>query len=151
MTSESSRFLVPALAAAVLLLCAGTPCASARADQDDQAFDAKVLLDDGTLIRLTDFHLGTGYYRHRLSTGRQPLLLPLETVERIERLGDSADAIRVVFTNGTAMTTVWRHPGAQRPHGTLPDGSPWEGTIGSLREIVILRPAGEVGEGPQSR
>jgi len=95
MTSESSRFLVPALAAATLLLCADTPYASA---QDAQVFAAKVLLDDGTLIQLTDFHLGSGYYRHRLSTGRQPLLLPLETIERIERLGDSADAIRVVFS-----------------------------------------------------
>ncbi len=148
MTSESSRFLVPALAAATLLLCADTPYASA---QDAQVFAAKVLLDDGTLIQLTDFHLGSGYYRHRLSTGRQPLLLPLETIERIERLGDSADAIRVVFSNGTAMTTVWRHPGAQRPHGTLPDGSPWEDTISSVREILILRPDGEVGEDPQSR
>ena len=145
MTSELSLLLVPTLAAAALLVAgvADPAVQDELADETELILAARVLFDDGTQLELSDFHLGTGYYRHRLSTGRQPLLLPLETIERIVRLGDSDDAIRVVFTNGTEMTTLWRHPGAQRPHGVLPDGNLWEGTIGAVREIVILQPVDE--------
>ena len=145
MTSELSLLLVPALTAAALLV-AGMVDPAAQdelADETELTLAARVLFDDGAQLELSDFHLGTGYYRHRLSTGRQPLLLPLETVDRIVRMGDSDDAIRVVFTNGTEMTTLWRHPGAQRLHGILPDGSFWEGTIVAVREILILRPDDE--------
>ena len=71
-------------------------------------FAARVILNNGTRIELTDFHLGHGRHRHWLLTaGRTSLYIPLRTITRIERIRDFADRANLFLVNESKMGIVW--------------------------------------------
>ena len=105
----------------------------------DLKFEATVLLDDGTKFKLTDFHIGTGLYRHKVETGdsQHGLLMPISNIKRIVRSGNTIDWVDFVFLNDSEMHARWSHYKLQKIYGITEDGAAWEGTIDQVREIVI--------------
>ena len=102
------------------------------------SFAAKVRLNDGKTIELTDFHIGSGRFRHMLLTGgNQSVNVPLRAIARITRIGGSNDRIVMNFVGGPEMTTSWADPEYRLIYGMLPGGERWRGAISGVRQIEI--------------
>ena len=105
----------------------------------NKKFTATVLTNLGDEYFLKEFKIGKGLLCHKLDTGnsKRGVLLPLSNIRRIIRKGDLEIWVDVIFLNGSEMHTTWAKPEEQKILGILEDGSPFETTIGQVREIEI--------------
>jgi hypothetical protein len=108
----------------------------------DLSFAARVLMDNGDLIELSDFHVGRGLNRHRILTGNKSLYIGLRSVQRMVRTGSAPDRVTFVFDEESRLDTVWCNYQYQKLYGTLPDGGAWEGTIDQVREVEVFQAGG---------
>jgi hypothetical protein len=103
------------------------------------SFAATLYYDGGKVVEVTGFHLGTDKYRHKFFCGvNQSFMVSLKSIKEVRRVRRGTNQYELVFYSDVTMTTVWDEADSRRLLGTLPDGTPWEGTIAGLR-LVKLR------------
>jgi hypothetical protein len=106
----------------------------------DLHFRARVTLNDGSVLELTDFHSGLGLQRHMILVGDgQMLNIALRSVKRIVRHGARPDFVELHFEEGVKMTVIWQDYQRRTLSGTLPDGERWEAKIGEVRLVEITQ------------
>jgi hypothetical protein len=105
----------------------------------DLHFRARVTLNDGRVLELTDFHTGLGLQRHMILVGENQMLnIALRSVQHIERRGDRPDFVELHFAEGVKMTVVWDDYRRRVLSGTLPDGKRWTAGIDEVRSVEVF-------------
>jgi len=104
----------------------------------DLKFSARVTLESGEVVELTQFRVGRGLQRHKVLTGNKNLNIALKAVKRIVRSRSHDDWVVLHFDDGVTMNIVWPDYRRRKIYGKLPDGGRWEATIDRVREIEVI-------------
>lgn len=134
------------------LLCSLNPAASAGAQQEkeltpwerdyydlDLSFRARITLNNGQVLELTEFHSGLGLQRHMILVGGDQMLnVALRSITRIVRHEGRDDFVTLYFSYNVTMNIVWDDYKRRRISGMLPDGKRWAAEIDEVKEIEVF-------------
>ncbi|HUX08271.1 MAG TPA: hypothetical protein VMX35_13265 [Acidobacteriota bacterium] len=106
----------------------------------DLRFRARIELNDGRVLEVTEFHSGLGLQRHMiLLGGDQVLNIALRAVERIVRHEGRKDYVTLYFNDDVTMNVVWDDYQRRKISGKLPDGTRWAARIDEVKQIEVFR------------
>lgn len=138
---------------ALFLLCSFSPPLVAGLQQEekltrwerdyydlDLRFRARIKLNDGRVLEVTEFHSGLGLQRHMILLGGDQMLnIALRSVDRIVRHEGRKDYVTLYFNDDVTMNVVWDDYQRRKISGKLPDGTSWAARIDEVKQIEVFR------------